>query len=87
MEKLSASSKESSTLATRRKKVCHSETKYVAHLDVFTFALVQVIIDADKSDGCRENGKETDCGQVLKASFSFLLACTVSLPFHPFAEV
>ena len=65
--------------------MCHPETKFVAHLKVFTVAFIQVTIDVGESDGCGENGKEIDCRQVLKAPFSFLLACTVSLPFYPFA--
>jgi len=65
----------------------HPETKFVALLKGFTFAFVQVTVNIGKSDGCGENGKDTDCGQVLKAPFSFLLACTVFLPIYPFAFV
>jgi len=36
-----------------------------------------------ESDGFVGNGKDTDCRQVLKAPFSFLLACMVSFPFTP----
>ena len=39
--------------APSRNEICGS-------FKAFTFAFVQVIIDADKSDGCGENGKEID---------------------------
>ena len=39
----------------------------MALLKGFTFAFVQVTVNVGKSDGCGENGKDTDCGQVLKA--------------------
>jgi len=65
-------------------KMCHPETKFGAHLKVFTFAFVRVKICIDKSDRGREMGKTLLCKQELKA---FSLACKVSFPFHPFAEV
>jgi hypothetical protein len=43
------------------------KTRFVALLKGFTFAFVQVTVNVGKSDGCGENGKDTDCGQVLKA--------------------
>ena len=39
----------------------------MALLKGFTFAFIQVTVNVGKSDGCGENGKDTDCGQVLKA--------------------
>jgi len=54
---------------------------------LFTLAFTCDTVDTTESDGHIENGKDTDCGQVLKTSFPFLLARTISLPFHPFAEV
>jgi len=38
-------------------KMCHPQTKFVAHLKVFAFAFTQVKICVDKSDRVREMGK------------------------------
>jgi hypothetical protein len=62
--------------------------QYFPLLETLLLGSICVIHNAGKSDGCGENGKDTECRQVLKAPF-FPSHLPAQFPshFHPFAEV